>query len=123
MRMIYFGTFEKYSSAINTGHTDLLVIAESGKILKGQNKLANLFPDWALTAQYTLKKGGLSGTYKTLLLLLIVGSSIIALILGVIVLLITKSYILRNSTDRVLLYSLGYSKKEVAKIVIYENGI
>lgn len=118
-----FESFNSYSAAIGTGDTNLLIDTNPGKVNNVQKALAKFFPDLVLTSQYELKKGALSGTYKRILLILILGSSAIAIVLGIIVILITKSHISRKSKNMAILYSLGYSKKEVMKSMLYENGL
>lgn len=118
-----FSSYDNYVRAVGAGYTELLVVSESGKVIDVQKKIASLLPDLVLVSQCELKKGSLSNTYKMILLILILGSTIIALILSIIIILITKSYILTKSKELAILYSLGYSRKEVIKIMLYENGI
>lgn len=118
-----FSSYDNYVEAVGTGYSELLVVSENGKILEVQNELSSLLPDLALISQYELKKGNLSNTYKMILLILILGSTVIAVILGIIIILITKAYIATKSKELAILYSLGYSRKEVIKIMLYENGI
>lgn len=114
--------YEAYKIAIGTGYNQMIIKANSEKDVPVlYQDLGDVFPRYQIVSQYDLKNGELSSVYKSLLKNLIIGSTSIALIIGVIIAFLNKGYISNRSRELAVLYSLGYSKRNIFTIITYEN--
>lgn len=115
--------YESYKLAVGTGYNQMLIKADSEEDIPTIYKsLEKMFPQYQLVSQYDLKNGELSDIYKSLVKILIVGSSVIALIVGIIIAFLNKGYISNRSRELAILYSLGYSKRNIFSVIAFENA-
>lgn len=77
-------------------------------------QIQEMFPSLLQLSQYSIKSGEFSKIYKRLMTMLIGGTLLLAIILGVIVTFLNKGYIHSRNKELAILYSLGYSKKNTA---------
>lgn len=104
--------YDSYKIAVGTGYNQMIIKAKSEKDIPAlYSELEKIFPRYQLISQYDLKQGDLSDAYKSLQNTLIIGSSIIAIVLGIIIAFLNKGYIHNRSQELAILYSQGYSKK------------
>lgn len=116
--------YDAYKKAVGTGYNKMIIKANSEKDITALYKeLEIIFPKYQLVSQYNLKLGELASIYKSLKNTLIIGSSIIALIIGVIITFLNKGYINNRSRELAILYSQGYSKKNIFSIITFENVV
>lgn len=113
-------SYEDYVNAVGTSK-DQMLIKVNGDIKKVSDELERLFPKYQLTSQYEIQTGYFGTIYKKLLLVLIVGSIIISLIFGLIIVFLNRGHIDNCSKELAILYSLGYSKKYIFLMIFLEN--
>lgn len=114
--------YSSYKKAVGTGFNEMLVIVKSENQLPIVHKqLQELFQDYHLISQYDIKKGELSDIYTSLIKQLIIGSTVIALIIGVVIAFLNKGYINNRNKELAILYSMGYSKKNIFSIISLET--
>ena len=114
--------YNAYKLAVGTGFNQMVIKADSEEDIPVLYKnLAKIFPKYQLISQYDLKKGELADVYNSLRNTLIIGSSIIALVIGIIIAFLNKGYISNRSRELAILYSQGFSKKNIFSIIAFEN--
>lgn len=114
--------YASFKKAVGTGSNEMLVVAKSNDQLPIlHEKLQQQFPSYHLISQYDIKKGELSNIYSSLMKRLIIGSAIIALIIGIIIAFLNKGYINDRNKELAILYSMGYSKKNIFSIISFET--
>lgn len=117
-------SYDNYEAAIGTGYTELVIKAESGDNIPAlYEELENIFPMYQLISQYDLSRGELSDIYNSLQRTLIIGSIIIALVIGIVISFLNKGYINTRSRELSILYCHGYSKRNLFAIIALENLI
>lgn len=113
---------EAYAKSLGTGFDRMIVVVESDKKLKSVIKeIENFFPKYQLVSQEDIKTGDLSEIYRDLVLILVLGSLVIALIIGVIIVFMNKGYIYNRSYELAVLYSQGFSKGQLVRSIVFEN--
>jgi energy-coupling factor transporter ATP-binding protein EcfA2 len=120
-RKIY-ESFESYQKALGTGYSELIITMKNGGNMKAiSEKLTDMFPKIKQLSQYDIKSGEFSYIYNRTILIFAIGFIVIALLLGIIIAFMNKAYINKRSKEMAILYSLGYSKKSVAIIILLES--
>lgn len=108
--------------AMGTGQEQMIVVVDQPENVKSvYSDLQKLFPKYLFTSQYDLKNGDFSQTYHQLVRTLLVGSTVIALIIGIIVIFMNKGYIYEKTKEFAILFCQGFSKKDILKIISLEN--
>ena len=116
--------YEHFEQAMGTGFDQMIVVVNDEENFDSVYKeLKGIFPKYQFTSQYDLKNGDLSGIYHSLVRNLVVGSTIIAAIIGVVVVFLNKGYIYDRTKEFAVLFCQGFSKNDIAKIISLENGI
>jgi len=117
-------SFQEFQKKFGTGYSELLIITESEERLSEVTaQIQEMFPSLLQLSQYSIKSGEFSKIYKRLMTMLIGGTLLLAIILGVIVTFLNKGYIHSRNKELAILYSLGYSKKNTAFVLLLENLI
>ena len=117
-------SFDHYLAARGTGYTSMLIrVNHPREIASVSAHLSELFPYYHPLSQHEIRNGELSFIYHGLVATLLAGSTIIALIMGVIISFLSKGYFYSRSKEFTILYSLGYTKRDIFKIICLENVI
>jgi len=115
-------SYENYAESVGTGNSMMIIKAEDSKhVGMITRELNKLYPYYHVVSQEDLKKGELSSVYTSLVLILIVGSTIIAFITGLLIVFLNKGYLNGRNKEMAILYSLGYKKSDILMIIILEN--
>lgn len=115
--------FSHFKDAVGTGYDQMIVVADSEENFQEvYQAVKEKFPKYEFTSQYDLKSGDLSDIYQSLVSTLIIGSSLIAIVIGFIIVFLNKGYIHSRQKELAILFSQGYSKKDIAKILLLENS-
>lgn len=117
-------SYDAYKKAVGTGLDKMILVVDHQKNMRYvHKKLAETFPQYRFISQYELKNGELSSIYFTLLLTLIIGSTLISLVMGIVIVFLNKSQISSRSYELAILYSQGYSKADIVKSIVLENSL
>ncbi|MGO1760266.1 MAG: ABC transporter ATP-binding protein/permease [Mammaliicoccus vitulinus] len=118
------GDYEDFKRAYGTGFTSMYVqLDDTANAEVVSDRLEDIFPAYRFTSQYELKHGDFSKMYSRLVWILFIGSVTIALLAGTIITFLNKGQINNRSYELAVLYSLGYRKKDILKIIALENGL
>lgn len=113
-------SYENYVNAVGTSK-DGLLIKITGDVETISKNLQKLFPKYRLASRYDMRSGTFSDIYGSLVRILIVGSTVISLVIGLVVAFLNKGYIINRSKELAILYSLGYKKKYIFSIIFFDN--
>ncbi|MGF3195476.1 ABC transporter permease [Facklamia sp. P13055] len=119
-----FETLDSYKTAVGLGYTTLLVKAQSPKDVEtiSQN-LEQLFPKYRLTSQLSWKTGEYAKIYQYESRKMLSIACIISLTLGLVITFLNKGYFRKRNRELAVLYSLGYSRGQLAWLILCENLI
>lgn len=116
--------FNSYKKAIGTNLCDLIIITDSGYSQEKINaEIAKIFPNLKQISQYEFMHGSYRDTYNKVVFRIVFLMSGIAIIFGIIIVFINKNYIKRRNKEMAILYSLGYSREQVIRIIVSEYAI
>lgn len=116
-----YRSYKSYKNAIGTNLGDLIVLLESSdNIADIQAQLNDLFPNLKIISQYEFKYGETASAFKELQLYIYVGIALLTFIFGLVIILLNKNYIKMRNKELAILYSLGYSRKNIASIILLE---
>ncbi|MDQ8819930.1 ABC transporter ATP-binding protein/permease [Streptococcus ruminantium] len=115
-------SYEQYVKSVGTGK-DGVVIKISGNLKTVTKELEKIFPKYQLTSQYEIQSGSLSNIYHQLVKNLIMGSTVISLVMGLIIAFLNKGHINNRSKELAILYSLGYKRFHIFSIIFFDNMI
>ena len=87
------------------------------------SQIDEIYPAFRLTSQYDLKHGELSDIYNRLVSVLIIGSIVIALVVGIIIVFLNKGQLNNRNREMAILYSLGFKRKDIYAIIIRESFV
>lgn len=114
--------FEHYQKAWGTGSSQILMEVDSpGQVEQVSRQLGELFPELKQLSQYDAQHGDLAGIYWGAFQLFFGVMLILVTIFGIIITFLTKGHIKRKNKQMSILYSLGYSRWQVSRIILYEN--
>ena len=113
-------SYENYVNAVGTSK-DGLLIKITGDVETISKNLQKLFPKYRLASRYDMRSGTVSDIYGRLVRILIVGSTVISLVIGLVTAFLNKGYIVNRSKELAILYSLGYKKKYIFSIIFFDN--
>lgn len=117
-------SYTQYEQAVGTGYQGMLIVAAHDTDVPQLTKqLQTKYPAYKITSQEDLRHGELGAIYQRLIWNLIGGSVAIALIAGVLICFLNKSYINGRSRELAILYSLGYQRKDIFQVIALENGL
>ena len=117
-------TFEQFEEAYGTGYLSMLVQVDSPENVEVVSaELDEIYPAYRLTSQYDLKHGELSDIYNRLVSVLIIGSIVIALVVGIIIVFLNKGQLNNRNREMAILYSLGFKRKDIYAIIIRESFV
>ncbi|WP_047980674.1 ABC transporter ATP-binding protein/permease [Ornithinibacillus contaminans] len=115
---------QHFKQAMGIGFDQMIIVVDNEENFGSvYNELKNVFPKYQFISQYDLKNGDLSFVYHSLVRNLVVGSIIIAVIIGLVVIFLNKGYIYDRTKEFAILFCQGYSKKDIIKIISLENGV
>lgn len=115
---------DHFKKAFGTGFTSMLVLIDAPEHVETvHTELSNLFPAYSFSSQYDIKHGDLSEIYHTLVRTLVLGSILIALVIGIIIVFLNKGQIQNRNREMAILYSIGYHRKDIFAIILWENMI
>ncbi|HEK9983844.1 ATP-binding cassette domain-containing protein [Streptococcus equi subsp. zooepidemicus] len=119
-----FETLDSYKTAVGLGYTTLLVKVQSPKDVEtiSQN-LEQLFPKYRLTSQLSWKTGEYAKIYQYESKKMLSIACIISLTLGLVITFLNKGYFRKRNRELAVLYSLGYSRGQLAWLILCENLI
>ena len=119
-----YETKESFLIAMGTGKSDMVIKLIDPKYDKSvSEELSVLFPNLKYLSHYEYQRGEYKSTYINMLKLLFFTATIIALLFGLIILFLNKSYLKRRNKELAILYSLGYNKNKIYSILIFEYVI
>ena len=111
-----------YQQARGLGCSQLLIAVESpGQVEQVSQQLGELFPNLKQLSLYDAQHGDLAGIYWGTFQLFLTVMTILVVIFGIIITFLTKGHIKRKNKQMSILYSLGYSRWQVSRIILYEN--
>lgn len=114
--------YASYAEAVGTGYNQMIVVVDAEKNVESvHQEVTTLFPKLRLVSQYDIKNGELSSIYDQLVLMLVAGSSVISLIIGIVIIFLNKSHISYRNYELAILYSQGYSRLDILKSIALEN--
>ncbi|WP_252897977.1 FtsX-like permease family protein [Amylolactobacillus amylophilus] len=103
---------------MGTGKTGMLIVTDSSADVPTVSKQLNkLFPKYQQKSRYALTHGEFAASYNKLLTMLIVGVLILTGLLTLIFVFLNRQLIGARRKELAILYSLGYSKTDVVKII------
>lgn len=115
---------EAFKEALGTGYDQIvIVVGQKSDVIHVEKEVQDLFPKHHLISQNDIKNGELSNIYKKLQKVLILGSLLITIIMGLVIIFINKGYVNNRSYELSILYCQGYSKKEILLIIVVENMV
>lgn len=117
-----YDSYESYKKAIGTNLGDMIIVVDSSKNVKGVHEsLEKMFPNLKIISQYEFEHGETSIAFHKIKTAIYLGISVFALILSLIIIFLNKSYIRTRSKEFAILYSMGYSRKNIAQLILMEN--
>jgi len=117
-------SYENYAVSVGTGNSMMIIKAEDSSYVRMITRdLNEIYPYYHVVSQEDLKKGELSSVYTSLVLVLVIGSTIIAFITGILIVFLNKGYLNGRSKEMAILYSLGYKKSDILMVITAENTI
>lgn len=120
----YYESFDAFKAAYGTGFRQAIIkLTDPGKAKQVTEALNKLFPNYQPQSQYDFKHGAMSNIYHTTVSLFAWVMLAAALLFGIILTFITRSYSKRKNKEMAILYSLGYTRWQVSRNIIYENLI
>lgn len=115
---------DSYVKAIGTGKGDILIkLANESKSEYVSAELKELFPNLKFLSKTEMENGEFKAAYISLWKTILIMGSIISILFGIIIIFLHRSYIRKRNKELSILYSLGYSKKDIYKILLYEYYI
>lgn len=115
-------SFEQFKEAYGTGYMSMLVRVDSSENIEAVSaELGEIYPAYRLTSHYELKHGELSDIYNRLVSVLIIGSIVITLVVGIIIVFLNKGQLNNRNREMAILYSLGFKRKDIYAIIIWES--
>lgn len=119
-----YETYESYVKAVGTDLPDMIIIMESdADVAVITKELNNLFPNLFPMSQYELETGDYAQTYERIQLLIYTAFIAFTFILGIIIVFINKNAIKVRNKELAILYSLGHTRTNIFKIIVYESMI
>ena len=119
-----FETLDSYRAAVGLGYTTLLVKAQSPKDIKViTQELEQRFPKYRLTSQLSWKTGEYAKIYQYERKKMLSIAGVISLTLGLVITFLNKGYFRKRNRELAVLYSLGYSRGQLAWLILCENLI
>ncbi len=116
--------YNHFEQAIGTGLNQMIVVSDNEENFDSvYNELKEIFPKYQFISHYDLKNGDLSAVYFSLVRNLVVGSIVIAVIIGLIVVFLNKGYIYDRTKEFAILFCQGFSKNDIVKIISLENTV
>ena len=87
----------------------MLVRVDSAQNVEAvSEELGGFYPAYRLMSQYELKHGELSDIYNRLVSVLIIGSIVIALVVGIIIVFLNEGQMNNRNREMAILYSFGF---------------
>lgn len=116
-----YETYDAYIKALGTNLGDMIIrIDKPENADEVTSEISKLFPNLKQLSQYGFKQGDFKSAYNKMISETFGIVAIIAACFGFIILFMNKNYIKNRSKEMAILYSLGYTKRNVISIIIYE---
>lgn len=117
-----YDSYESYKKAIGTNLGNMIIIVDSPKHVQNVHEsLEELFPNLKIISQYEFEHGETSIAFQKIKTTIYLGITAFVLLLSIIIIFLNKSYIRTRSKEFAILYSMGYSRKHIAKLILIEN--
>ena len=117
-----YDSYESYKQAIGTNLGDMIIVVDSPKHVKNVHEsLEKLFPNLKILSRYDFEHGETSIAFQKIKTTIYLGITAFVLLLSLIIIFLNKSYIRARSKEFAILYSMGYSRKHIAKLILIEN--
>ena len=117
-----YDSYESYKQAIGTNLGDMIIVVDSPKHVKNVHEsLEKLFPNLKILSRYDFEHGATSIAFQKIKTTIYLGITAFVLLLSLIIIFLNKSYIRARSKEFAILYSMGYSRKHIAKLILIEN--
>lgn len=115
------GSYASYRKSVGLGKPGMLIVANRKEdVPKISKAVRRLFPYYQQQSRYALTHGEFAVTYRQLVLSLVAGIAIVAALLTLIFVFLNKQSIAQRRKELGILFSLGYQKKDVKKIIALE---
>ena len=116
--------FKSFEEAYGTGKMSMLVrVEDSNQVEKVRSELEEIYPSYRFISQYDLKHGDFSEIYDRLVQILVIGSTVIAVIAGVLIAFLNKGHFMHRNKELAVLYSMGYKRKDIFWIILLEHSL
>lgn len=116
-----YDTYESYKKAIGTEYRNLIIkVNEKKDVPIVTEQVKKLFPNLKILSQDYLENGEFKYTYHKIKTYIYVGTLLIAFLLSIIIMFINKGNMKNRNKEFSILYSLGYSKRDIRKLVLVE---
>lgn len=116
--------FKSFEEAYGTGKMSMLVrVEDSNQVEMVRSELEEIYPSYRFISQYDLKHGDFSEIYERLVQILVIGSTIIAVIAGVLIAFINKGQFMHRNKELAVLYSMGYQRKDILGVILLEHSL
>ena len=116
-----FESYETYLKAVGTGQRDILIrLKDSSMSAEVSESLHDLFPNLNFISSYELSRGSFRNAYRAMWTLILLGAALLAGVFGIIIIMLNRNYIRKRNKELAILYSLGYTRKELIKILLRE---
>ena len=119
-----FNSFEEFEKAYGSGYATMIIELESDADQQViAEEIERLFPQYVQLSHHSFKNGTIAEDYQREKLRLIGISSLVSLVLGLLLSLFNRQCFKRHTDQLAIQFSLGYSRGEVQRILIYEHLI
>lgn len=116
--------FKSFEEDYGTGKMSMLVrVEDSNQVEKVRSELEEIYPSYRFISQYDLKHGDFSEIYDRLVQILVIGSTVIAVIAGVLIAFLNKGHFMHRNKELAVLYSMGYKRKDIFWIILLEHSL
>ena len=116
-----FESYETYLKAVGTGQRDILIrLKDSSMSAEVSESLHDLFPNLNFISSYELSRGSFRNAYRAMWTLILLGAALLAGVFGIIIIMLNRNYIRKRNKELAILYNLGYTRKELIKILLRE---
>lgn len=117
-----FQSLESYQQAFGLGYPTMLVKVEKPQdVVSVSKELEAYFPKYRLMSQWSWKEGEYASIYQYERNKMLIIAVIIASTLGILITFLNKSYFKRRNRELAVLYSLGYSRRQLVQLILVEN--
>lgn len=119
-----FADVDSYLKALGLGYPTMLVKVDDPHAVKNVSEnIQEYFPKYRLTSQLSWKEGEYADVYRYERNKMLTIATVIALMLGIVITFLNKGYFNKRNQELAVMYSLGYSRPQLASLILSENLI